>query len=86
MFKPYGVEKYGIYIDAGSITLKNPKRAIIIGHTSAVVNCDSLERHEIFVFQGASASVNARGWAVVSVQGVQGARVIKNVSENAIAL
>ncbi len=86
LFKPYGVEKHGIYIDAGNVTLKNPKRAILIGHTSAVVNCDSLERHEIFVFQGASASINARGWSVVSVQGVQGARLIKNISENAIIL
>lgn len=86
LFKPYNVEKHGIYIDAGNVTLKNPKRAILIGHTSAVVNCGSLERHEIFVFQGASASINARGWSVVSVQGVSGARVIKNISENAIIL
>lgn len=86
LLKPHGVQRYGVYIDAGAITLKNPKRAILIGRTSAVVNCDTLERHEIYVFHGASVSVNARGWSVVSVQGVQGARVIKNVSENAVIL
>ena len=86
LFKPFGVEKYGVYIDAGFVELKNPKRAILIGRTTAVIDCDTLERHEIYVFQGASATVNARKWSVVSIKGVTGARVIKNVSENAIIL
>lgn len=86
LFKGLGVEKHGIYIDAGEIILKNPGRAFLIGKTAATVICDTLERHEIYVFQGASAAVNAHGWAVVSVQGVQGARVIKTTSENAVIL
>lgn len=86
LFKPFGVEKYGVYIDAGFVELKNPKRAILIGRTTAVIDCDTLEKHEIYVFQGASATVNARKWSVVSIKGVTGARVIKNVSENAIIL
>lgn len=86
LFKGMGVERYGIYIDAGIVTLKNPKRAFLVGHTHAIVNCDSLERHVINVFQGATATVNACGWAVVRVNTVQGAHVIRNASGNAIIL
>ena len=86
LFKPFGVEKYGVYIDAGFVEWKNQKRAILIGRTTAVIDCDTLERDEIYVFEWASATVNARKWSVVSIQGVTGARVIKNVSENAIIL
>lgn len=85
-FKEYGLEKYGIYVDAGVIALNNPQRAILVGRTSATVLCNKLERYEIYVFQGASAAVNASGWAVVRIQGVQGCKVIKNVSGNAVVL
>lgn len=86
LFKGYGVQKYGIYIDAGSITLRNPKRAILVGRTVANIRCDTLERHEVYLFQAACATINASGWSVVSVQGVRGTQVIKNVAEHAIIL
>lgn len=88
LFKPYGVDsKYGIYIDAGVITLKNPGRAILIGRTSATVNCDeNSRRHEIVLLHGAKAVVNASKWAVASVTASTGCSIIKNVSENAVIL
>lgn len=86
LFKGRGVEKYGIYIDAGTITLKNPERAILIGHTSATIYCDTLERHAVTLLHGAKASVNASKWAVVRVQAEQGYSVIKNTSGNAVII
>lgn len=86
LFKGQGVEKYGIYIDAGVITLKNPERAILIGRTSATVNCDECKQHEIVLLHGARAVVNASKWAVASVTASVGCSVIKNTSENAIIL
>ncbi len=86
LFKGRGVEKYGIYIDAGTITLKNPERAILIGHTSATIYCDTLERHAVTLLHGAKASVNASKWAVVRVQAEQGCSVIKNTSGNAVII
>lgn len=85
-FKRYGVERFGIYIDAGTITLRNPARAILIGRTLATVNCDTLERHEVFVLHGAKAVVNASGWAVVSLTVEQGCPVIRNTSDNAVVI
>ena len=86
LFKGHSVEKYGIYIDAGVITLKNPARAILVGRTSATVNCDECKQHEIVLLHGAKAVVNASKWAVASVTASVGCSFIKNTSENAIIL
>ncbi|UWG05632.1 MAG: hypothetical protein [Bacteriophage sp.] len=86
LFKPFNPEKYGVYIDAGIITLRNPGKAVLIGRTSATINCDTLERHEIFLLHGAKAFINASGWAVVSVKGSTGCQQIRNVSGNAVIL
>lgn len=86
LFKPFAPERLGVYLDAGNITLRNPKRVLLAGHTAATINCDTLARHEILVFQGASAVVNACGWSVVAVKAVNPSRVVKNISGHAIAL
>lgn len=86
LFKAHNVERFGIYIDAGTITLRNPRHAILIGHTSASVFFDKLERHELTLFRGARAVVNASKWAVVHVTSEQGCSFIKNISDNAIII
>ncbi len=86
LFKPFNPEQYGVYIDAGTITLKNPKKVVLIGHTSATVDCDTLETHEVYLLHGARAVVNASGWAVVAVKGSTGCQQIRNISENAVIL
>lgn len=86
LFKGLGAEKYGIYIDAGVITIRNPKTTVLIGRTSATVNCDTLENHEVVLMHGAKATVNAQQWAVVKVTCGNGCNVIKNVFNNAVIL
>ncbi len=86
LFKPYNVGRFGIYIDAGDITLNNPRRAILIGRTAATIRCDSTERHEVVVLHGAKALVSASKWAVVFTRVEAGCQLIKTTSENAIVL
>ena len=86
LFKSYNVERFGIYIDAGSITLNNPSRAILIGSTSAVIDCDTLVTHEVVLLQGAKAIINASGWAVCKTIVSRGCNIICNASGNAIIL
>ena len=85
-FKDVDAAQYGVYIDAGEITLHNPDRVLLVGRTSATVICDRNERHEITVRCGASAVVRASKWAVVKVNSENGCRVIKNAADNAILL
>mgnify|MGYP000845829142 CR=1 FL=1 len=86
LFKSYKVERFGIYIDAGTIELHNPSRAILIGRTSATVKCDTLEMHDIILLHGAKAIVNASGWAVCKTTVEAGCSIIRNTSENAVIL
>ncbi len=86
LFKPYRVERFGIYIDAGTLTLRNPDRAVLIGRTSATIFCDTLASHEILLLHGAKAVVNASGWAVCKTTVEAGCSLIRNTSENAVIL
>lgn len=86
LFKPHNVERFGIYIDAGTLTLRNPERAVLIGRTSATIFCDTLASHDIILLHGAKAVVNASGWAVCKTTVETGCHIIRNTSENAVIL
>lgn len=86
-FKPENPERFGIYIDAGTITLDNPKdKVLLIGRTTAVVNCSDLRNFNVVCLHSARVVVNASGWAVVRVEAEQGCNVVKNISENAVII
>lgn len=85
-FKGQGLERYGIYIDAGMISLREPERVVLIGRTTATIRVSELKRHEIIVMHGAKAAVTATKWAVVRLQVEQGCQVIRNTADNAIIL
>lgn len=86
LFKPHKPDRYGIYIDAGVITLRNPASVVLIGRTSATVNCDTLEMHEVTLLHGAKAAVNASRWAVVRTTVEAGCSVIRNTTDNAVII
>lgn len=86
LFKKDGVAKYGVFIDAGSITLKNPKTVVLIGKTNATIECDTCESHTVVTMHGASATVIAGGWAVVHTETGIGTNIVRRTSERAIIL
>lgn len=85
-FKQYDPEKYGVYIDAGGMVVKNPERIVLIGRTSATLNFDTNERHEVILMHGARCVINASRWAVVSYKSTPDCQVICNITQNAIVL
>lgn len=86
-FKPFvRATEDGIYLDSGTITLREPSRVILIGRTSATINCSTCERHEIILMRGAKATINASRWAVVFIKAEAGCQVIRNTNENAIIM
>lgn len=88
-FEPWFEEgrKHGIYIDAGAITLQNPKLAVLIGNTQATVVCDTVEDlHRVVALQGAKCNVIAWKWAVVRVRKDDNSTIIKSAHNNAIIL
>lgn len=82
-FKPYGMERFGVYIDAGRITLRNQPRVVLLGDTSATLSYDEGGRHEVFLMHGAQAAIAASGWAVVFVTSGEGCAVSRTERERA---
>lgn len=87
LFKPYlDPVRHGIYLDAGAATIDNPSKVILIGRTTATINCSSLDRHDVILMHGAKAVINASDWAVVFVNAEQGCTVIRSTTDNAMIL
>ena len=86
IFKRHNPQRFGVYIDAGEITLHNPQRAILIGKTHATIKCDTCENHLIVTMHGASATVLASGWAVVATKAGHGTNITRRTTDNAIIL
>lgn len=85
-FKQYGVERYGVYIDAGHIRLENERTVVLVGNTSAKLSYDDKGRHEVMLMHGAQATINASSWAIVSVSSEHGCQVIKKATDRAMIL
>ena len=86
LFKSFNTQQYGIYIDAGNITLKNPSMAVLIGKTIATIECDSCAMHKVITLHGASATVLASGWAVVRTESGVSSNIVRRSSDNSIIL
>lgn len=86
LFKRYNPQQYGFYIDAGNITLNNPKTAVLIGKTTATVKCNTCENHTVITMHGASATVLASGWAVVRTEAGTSTNIVRRTTDNAIIL
>ena len=65
--KPY-VEAYGVFVDAGMISLKNNANVGIIGKTEAMIEYDdNTKLHRIILMHGARAVIKVYNYAVVNV-------------------
>lgn len=86
LFKPFNVHENGVFINFGGLTISDRHRVVLVGRTSATINCTDNVRYEILLMHGAKGVINANNWAVVSVKADTGCQVIKNVSGNAVII
>ena len=84
--RPYDAGRYGLYIDAGDITVTDEARVILIGDTRARVSCTKCARYTVAAMHGASAIVEASGWAIVYTAAARGSRLEATRSGQAIVL
>ena len=68
MFKKYHPERFGVYIDCGKINLSGVQRAFLVGNTQAEIKCDQTALYRIILMHGASAEIEASGYAVVKIE------------------
>ena len=70
------VVKYGVYVDAGKIQLKNNVNVGIIGGTDAVLEYDdNTVVHKIILMHGAKAIIKASNYAVINLTNVNNCKV-----------
>ncbi len=90
LFGPFGARGAGIYVDAGDVTLYDPECAVLAGDTRAKVYCRNVpsggRSSHIYLLHGASADVQASGWAVAYVRGASGTRIVRGAREYAMIL
>lgn len=68
--KELGVEKYGLYVDAGDIELENPEKAVIIGKTNCTLIVNGNTFVTIILLHGATLHVISSDHAKVVVHGI----------------
>lgn len=73
-FRGTEAEAAGVYVDAGFVTLYNPKSAVLIGDTRARLTYDdpTPDLHQVAVLYGASAQIEASNWSVVACHNLGG--------------
>lgn len=67
-FKRLGVDRYGIYIDAGTINVREREKVFLIGNTQARISCSQTQRYECYLMHGAFARIAAHDYACVHVE------------------
>lgn len=74
-FKQYDVARFGVFIDAGRVSLTDTEKVILIGNTDATIICDKTLRYDVILMHGAKADVRALNWAMVHVVNKNGCDV-----------
>lgn len=84
--KEHDIARFGIYVDAGHVELRNEPFIALVGQTTAELSYDELKRHNVLLLHGARATVEASAWAVVFVSEGAGCEVVKNATDRAKVL
>lgn len=75
----------GVYVDAGAVSIDGRHDVCLIGHTRARIKADGTESlYHVILLGGASAVVDASGYAVVSVDRSCSSRVTVNNDKTAV--
>lgn len=67
-FKKYDIQKLGIYIDAGNITVEEQQRVLLVGKTKAHLKYHTTRANVVCALHGAEATITASGYSIVKVE------------------
>lgn len=81
-YKERDAAQFGVYIDAGGVTLNDPGVVYLVGDTTAEIYCRKTLNNNIILLHGATAKVFASGYSVsrVHTDGKSSAHIIKDLS------
>lgn len=82
-FKKYHPEQFGVYIDAGEISLSEARKVFLVGNTTARLKYDQTQGNRLILMCGATALVEASGYCVLKIEKDDKSNVEVNVSGHA---
>ena len=82
-FKKYHPEQFGVYIDAGKISLSEAKNVFLVGNTTARLKYAQTQGNRLILMCGATARIEASGYCVLKIEKDDKSNVEVNVSGHA---
>ena len=82
-FKKYDPEQFGVYIDAGEISLSEAKNVFLVGNTTARLKYAQTQGNRLILMCGATARIEASGYCVLKIEKDDKSNVEVNVSGHA---
>lgn len=82
-FKKYHPEQFGVYIDAGEISLSEAKNIFLVGNTTARLKYAQTQGNRLILMCGATARIEASGYCVLKIEKDDKSNVEVNVSGHA---
>ena len=82
-FKKYHPEQFGVYIDAGEISLSEAKNVFLVGNTAARLKYAQTQGNRLILMCGATARIEASGYCVLKIEKDDKSNVEVNVSGHA---
>lgn len=82
-FKKYHPEQFGVYIDAGEISLSEAKNVFLVGNTTARLKYAQTQGNRLILMCGATARIEASGYCVLKIEKDDKSNVEVNVSGHA---
>ena len=82
-FKKYHPEQFGVYIDAGEISLSEAKNVFLVGTTTARLKYAQTQGNRLILMCGATARIEASGYCVLKIEKDDKSNVEVNVSGHA---
>ena len=82
-FKKYHPEEFGVYIDAGEISLSEAKNVFLVGNTTARLKYAQTQGNRLILMCGATARIEASGYCVLKIEKDDKSNVEVNVSGHA---
>ena len=84
--KQTDLKKFGIYVDAGEISLTEKRKVFLIGNTVAKITYRELAKNNVYLLHGAKADIKASGYAVIKVEQDSSSSVESEATEKAVIL
>lgn len=82
-FKKYHPEQFGVYIDAGEISLSEARKVFLVGNTTARLKYAQTQGNRLILMCGATALIEASGYCVLKIEKDDKSNVEVNVSGHA---